>query len=111
MDQQIIDKCNISRKACKEIKEVFVKHGLYELGADIREIERVAFPDSEELTKAKERCSELNLLFRMVELNIPDNVCWLIDNTMHLHRRKKGKFDLKDAAKLLAKHNELFDVD
>jgi hypothetical protein len=47
----------------------------------------------------------------MVELNVSDDVCWLISNTLKVHSKKKGKFSIKEASELRVKRKELFNVE
>ena len=44
----------------------------------------------------------------MVELNVPEDVCFLIDEAMKLYNKKKGKFDCEDAVNLIVKRKEIF---
>lgn len=58
-------------------------------------------------SKHKEKAERLNLLFRMVDLNIPLDVCWVIGKTMKKYKKKKGKFNVKNAVKITCKKDEL----
>ena len=79
-----------------------------ELVAEIRGIEREKFPDSDEEKKAKEEAIHLTTLFRMVELNIPQEVCYIINETIKKYRQRRGNFDLHDAARILANKHKIF---
>ena len=91
-----------------ELKKFAVKVGNYELGAKCREIELEKFPVTEEETKAKEEAEKLNLVFRMVELGIDEPTCYRIAKTLELYRKKKGKFDIADASKIVVDSKRLF---
>lgn len=98
-----------SKKAIRAIKTEAVSQNLLELAANIREIEIEAFPETEEQKAAKEYSNQLNLLFRMVDLDVPNKQCWIIGETLKAFQKKKSKFDLLDAVKLKEKAKELFD--
>lgn len=89
-------------------KNLAAQCGHYELAAHFRNIERKKFPDTKEQIWAKKVGKELNLLFRMVDLEIPDQACWLIYQTLKKFQKKKGKFTIHDAAKLQVEQKELF---
>ena len=58
---------------------------------------------------ATERIKEIDLVLRMVEVGFNGKkVYYKIDKALELFRKKKGKFDLKDAAKIIADANRLF---
>lgn len=96
------------KKKLVALKEMAVKCQNFELAANLREIERQYFPETEEEKKAKKEAKKLNLIFRMVKLNIPDEVAWLISETMKKYRRRRGNFDLKDAADLMDNKDKIF---
>ena len=52
---------------------------------------------------------DINLLFCMVGLSVSEDVCWLIHEVIKCHSKKKGKFSVEDAEKLVVKRKELFD--
>lgn len=85
-----------------------VECNLIELAADIRNIEVQLYPESESVKIAKKEADKLNLVFRMVELNIPPRIAWLINKTLKKHWKRRGNFDLEDAAKLRAEMIEIF---
>lgn len=105
----LIDKATEDKSLLKAFKNLAVRGQQYELAAEFRDIEKKHFPESDEQRQAKEDASALNLVFRMVELNVPEETCWLIANTIKVHNKKKGSFSLKDAAGLLAKKNQYFE--
>jgi hypothetical protein len=76
--------------------------------AALRDIEKEVFPETEDVKLAKERAKKLNVSFRMVELNISEDVCWLISETLKMHNEKQGEFSIQDAIKLRLKMEELF---
>ena len=91
-----------------ELKNFAVKVGNYELGAKCREIELEKFPITQEETDAEEEAEKLNLVFRMVELGVDNPTCYRIAKTLELYKKKKGKFDIADASKIVVDSKRLF---
>ncbi len=105
---QMLEKAKTDKKSLRFLKTSAVNLQLFELAAGLREMEKDFFPETEEVKKAKERAKEINLIFRMVELNVSEEICWLIDEVIRLHTKKKGKLSMDEAIKLVAKKDELF---
>lgn len=111
MEQLILDMFEAAKKdpdKLKAFKSAAVKCNQFELAANLRGMEQKLFPESEEDKKAKESASKLNLIFRMVELNIPEDVCFLINSTLKRYWKRKGNFDLKDASELIYAKKKIF---
>ena len=107
--KSLLESASKDVKTLNELKNLAVKLGQYELGAECRKLEKELFPISDEEVKAKERYKEIELVLRMVEVGFnSQKVYYKIDKTLELFRKKKGKFDLKDAAKIIADANRLF---
>jgi hypothetical protein len=109
--QKLFEEAKKSKKNLVKLKSTALHCQMFELAAKLRDLEIELFPNSEEYNLAYEQAKKINLLFRMVELNIPESVCWLLEETLKVYKNKKGKFDLLDASKLVAKKNELFTED
>lgn len=106
--KQLIEAAKKNRKGLIRLKNAAVTLQEFELASQLRELETKNFPETEEVKAAKKQAKDLNLLFRMVDLNVSEDKCWLIAETLKLYNKKKGKFDIKDAAKIRAKEVELF---
>jgi hypothetical protein len=109
MTDELIEKAKTNHKLLKKLKCIAVEAKLYELGVQLREMEQNLFPETEESKQAKKDVQELDLLFRMVNLSVPDKELWTIGEAMKVYRKKKGKFDVSDAALITVKARELFD--
>lgn len=105
---KMLEKAKENHKGLKMLKDTAVRCQQYALAAKLRDIEIETFPETQEQKDAKALGKELSLLFRMVELNISDDVCWLIAKTFESHRKKKGKFSIDEAVTLRFKREELF---
>lgn len=77
----------------------------------MRNIEKEAFPETEEVMAAKAEAKKLNIAFRMVDLNINEATCWLIDQTIKMRNEKQGDFSLEDAVSLRLKMEDLYLID
>lgn len=111
MDEQtnlLLEKASKKLETLLELKNFAVKVGNYELGAECRKIELAKFPISQEEINAREEADNLDRLFRMVELGISEDNCYRIARSLELYRKKKGKFDVMDASKIVADSKRLF---
>jgi hypothetical protein len=111
MDNQtelLLENASKKLETLLELKNFAVKVGNYELGAKCREIELEKFPISQEEIDAEEEAEKLNLVFRMVELGIDHPTCYRIAKTLELYKKKKGKFDIADASKIVVDSKRLF---
>lgn len=106
---QMLEKAKTDKSAFRALKNTAVKCQLFELAGQLREMEKELFPETEEVKKAKERAEKVNLVFRMVELNVSDQACWLIDQTLEMFKKKKGKFSIEDAVDLKCQAQKIFD--
>lgn len=105
---KFIEEAKTDKSKLRHLKIAAVNSKQYELAANLRALENQLFPESEEVKTAKKRASKLNLVFRMVELNIPDDVAWLIEITMKRYWKRRGNFDLRDAAELIDLKEKIF---
>lgn len=108
MTDKLLENASRNIETLNELKNLAVKLDQYELGAECRKLEKELFPETDEEKIAKEKAKELNLIFRMVDLNIEDEICFRIFKTLELFRKKKGKFDLSDASKIQVESKKLF---
>ena len=107
---QMVDNAKKEKKKLLALTEVAIKCRQFELASKFREMEKELFPLTEEENKAKELAKEISIVFRMVKLNVSDDVCWLISETLKIHSKMEGSFSVNEASELIAKRNRLFDV-
>ena len=96
------------KEALKNVKNALVKAKCYELASEVRKLEKEKFPETDEQKEAKAEGEKLNLLFRMVELDVHPKSAYLIAKTLKKYNRRKGNFDLRDASKIVGDVNKLF---
>ena len=107
--QNLLKSASKDLKTLNELKNLSVKLRQYELGAECRRLEKELYPETDEEIQAKERCKEIELVLRMVEVGFTSKkVYYKIDKALELFKKKKGKFDLKDAAKIISDANHIF---
>ncbi len=104
---QMIDEAKKDKRKLISLKNMAVKGMQFELAAELRGMEKELFPESPEEKKAK----EISLLFRMVELNVSDDVCWIIYQAIKMHDKMKGKFSIKEACELIEKRKSIFNIE
>ncbi len=80
----------------------------FDLAAKLRQIENDTWPDTEEIKAVKAHVGKLQIALRMVQLNVADDVCWLLNETIRQYNEKGSEFSLRDAASLQVKKDELF---
>ncbi len=106
--QLLLEKASKKLETLLELKHFAVKVGDYELFTKCRKIELEKFPVTQEEINAHEEAKYLNTVFRMVELNIEESMCYRIVRTLELYKEKKGKFDIGDASKIIISSKNLF---
>ncbi len=105
---QLVESAKKNRKAFKRLKEAVVGCQQFELAAELREIEKEIFPETDESKKAKYDAKNLHNAFAMVELGIEEGTCWLINETIKSYNEKGGDFSIRDASILMRKRDEIF---
>lgn len=100
----LLEKAKTDKKSLNMLKTTAIRCQQFELAAQLRELETSIFPESEEEKEAK----NINVVLRMVELNVPNDICWLINETLKTYSKMKGKFSIKEATELIHKRKELF---
>ena len=107
---QLLEAAKKDKKQLIVLKNLSVKLQQFELSINLREIEKELYPESKEDKFAKEQAQKLNLVFRMVGLNVSDDACWLISETLKDYTKRGSKFSINDATALSLKHNQIFDL-
>jgi len=106
--KEMFEKAKTDKIALIKLKNMAVASQSFELASKLREIEKEFFPESDKVILSKKTAKELSTLFRMVELNVADDICWLVYETIKEYNKSKDLFDLKTAASILARKHELF---
>lgn len=107
--KNLVSNASKNIETLNDLKNLAVKVGAFELGAECRRLEKELFPETEEETKARARVEELDLALRMVGVKFSDKkLYYIIEETLKVFSKKKGKFDLMDASKIQVKADGLF---
>lgn len=104
---ELLEAAKTSKRNLIALKNMAVKLQLFTFADQVRTIQEKLYQDSPEETEAK----KLNLVFRMVDLSIPEDVCFLINRTLKRYWKRKGNFDMSDAAELVNERKRLFGED
>lgn len=107
----LVEAVKKDQKMLKALKVLAVKCQQFSLAADIRDLEHELFPQTEEQKKAMLEGSNIGSLLRMIEINVPDRLAWIIYQAIKRYLKRRDNFDLKDAAELKAKMIALFGDD
>lgn len=105
---KLVESASKNKKAINQLKVAAVTCQQFEIASQLRMIEKENFPESEEVKQAKEQAKKLNLLFRMVDLNISEEICWVIYETLKVYNEMKEDVSIKDVSKILTKKEEIF---
>jgi hypothetical protein len=106
---KLLESAKENKKGLILLKNTAVTCQNYELASNLRELEKTLFPVTETQKSAKDRAKHLNLIFRMVGLNIAEKQCWIIEEALKGYNKKKGKFGIDDASKIEFTAAEYFD--
>ena len=92
-----------------ELKVLAVKVQDYDLAAECRRLENELFPITDHKIKINKHCIEIEAALNLVGVNINDKkVCYKIDKTLELFRKKGDGFNLKDASKIISDVDKIF---
>lgn len=108
MAKELLEKASKNVDTLNELKRLSVRLMDFELASKCRELELELYPVTDKETIAWERAKKLNLAFRMVELNISEDTCHKIEQTLNLYQQMDGDFSLDDATKIMVENGELF---
>lgn len=106
--KELLAKCEKNKKVIEHLKHACIHGQSYALAAHIRDIEKQLFPETQEEKDAKLVSKNADLLLRMVEVGSSPSSAYRIFEAVKLYLKKKGKFDLKDACKIIADSEKIF---
>lgn len=106
--KELLNSAKKDKKSLIHLKNTAVLCGQLELASQLREIETNLFPETKEEQKAKFAAHELSSVLRLVNLEVPDTVCYLIMETIKVYNKKKTSITIKDASKILANKKKIF---
>lgn len=106
--KELLEKATKNKKVIEHLKNACIHGQSYALAAHIRDIEKQSFPETKEEKEAKEISKNADLLLRMVEIGTSKSSAYRIYTAVKMYLKKKGKFDLKDASKIIADSERIF---
>lgn len=105
---QMLEAAKKDKASFLALKQLTVKCQQFELAAAVRELEKELFPESEEVKQAKSKAAKLSTALAMVDLNVPDDVCWLISEVFDVYSKMGGNFSIDEAVELRLKGERIF---
>ncbi len=102
------DKSLLNKRSLLVFKDAAIRLQDFQLAASIRDVEKLMFPESQELKEAKIYTSAVQLTLSAMGVKAPDSTLWLVSKTIERHKEKGDQFSLKDAAELTAESQRIF---
>ena len=107
--KNFLENIDSEHESIRHLKLAAISCKQFELAANIREIEKELFPETEEQKLAKETGEAVSLALNMTGIQRLDGkLAWIINETIKSHLKLKGKFSLKDAESIKSKAEKLF---
>lgn len=96
----LVEKSKSNRKLLVAIKNLAVRSQSYELAAELRELEIINFPDTEETKKLREKADLIKRVFQMADMNIEERTCAKIELVMNAVNEWKDEASIKDICRI-----------
>lgn len=106
---EFIEVAKKDKKVFNILKNAVMTGQQFELASTLRDIEKESFPLTEWEKQAKEKAKEIKCLFSLIDLNVTEEACWIIYESIKLHEEKKGQFCLADANALKVMKGKLYE--
>jgi hypothetical protein len=107
--QAMLEKAKTDKNGLVKLKNAAVRLQQFELAALLRGIETDLFPVPKEDADSKKHGEEISCALRMCRMNAEPKTCYIISQTVKIYGKKKGKFSLRDAAKIETDAARIFD--
>lgn len=98
-----------NKKDLEVLMKMSIKYQNYEFAKQIKDYLQEHYPKSEEQHNAESEAYDMNLAFRMADLNVPLPESWLIKQVVKAHIKRKGKLSIDETSTLVAKMHQFFD--
>jgi hypothetical protein len=105
---ELLEQSKKDRKVLNLLKVASVTAKNFELAVKLRDIETANFPDSKSISKKKQRAIDIQNVLKYVDIEVPLDVCWTLDKCIKDYDRLKGNFSLRDASKIIAEKDNIF---
>jgi len=102
---EMLEKAKENKKAFLKLKNLAVELQMYDLGAELRQIQLKLFQESD----AEKEAKEIQIALQMVHLNADLPNSWALLETFNTIREKGKEFSLKDAARIIAEKEKMFE--
>jgi hypothetical protein len=98
--EDLVKRSKTDRKLLVALKQLAVRSQSYELAADLRELEHIEFPDTEEIKKLREKADLIRRVFQMADMNVDERTCMKIELLMNIVNDLKDGTSLEDIVKV-----------
>ena len=103
------EQAKTSKKDLESLMQMALRFQNYVFAKQVKDYLRENFPKSEEQQQAETEAYEMNLAFRMADLNVPIPESWLIKQVVKAHMKRKGKLSINETSTLVATMHRIFD--
>lgn len=100
--QSLIERSKQDRRLLNSLKSFAVKSQSYELAAKLKDLERIHFPDTKEVSDLKIRAEFVKKCFSIIDIPITEKTAMTVDLVMNMINDKMDEANLKDLAKISA---------
>jgi hypothetical protein len=106
---ELLEKVKTNRKGMRFLKSAVVACQQYELATKIREIEKEAYPETDEIKLAKKEAERFARVLSMLGLSVKTETAWLIIEAHKKYSELKEEFSINDATTLQWNQQQIFD--
>ena len=100
----------LSKNDLRKLIKILVDVRLFDLAAKAKMIEEKKYPASADEKNAEKIGKEISQLLMMVDINVNEELAWLIYKTIERYNDLKEDFSVKDSRELIVKRNEYFRI-
>jgi hypothetical protein len=105
----LLEKAKTNKKGLIALKTAAVTLQDFEMAAQLRALEKTFFPETPEQKEAKKEADVFSGCLRMAELSVEPRTAWAILQVAKCYIRKKNKFNLATASKIITQQQQIFE--
>ena len=96
------------KQSLQKVKEFAIDNCLYELGANIRDMEKALYPIDDKDKIDIERALHLSRAVKMSDVNCSSKVAFIVEKVLYELNKKDSDFNLKIASDISTESNRIF---
>jgi hypothetical protein len=97
---KLVEKSKADRKLLVSLKTFAVKSQSFELAHDLRELEVIHFPDTEEIAKLREKAILVKTIFELAGMHVDEKTAMKVDMLMNIVNELGGKSSVNDVVEV-----------